>query len=99
MSSWNETTSGGSSRDRDMRMLSRDTGAYRLSVERAMCDWCMSSSTVMENRSESNRDAEPVSDAEVYAEPADATYPTSTYTPVAYDNLDQAPQERSHPET
>ena len=44
-------------------------------------------------------DEETVTDADIYAEPTDATYPTSTYTPVAYDNLDTIPQETSHPET
>jgi len=47
---------------------------------------------------ESAPDEETVSEADVYDDPADATYPTSTYTPVAYDNLDQAPQDRSHPD-
>ena len=44
-------------------------------------------------------DEETVTDADVYAEPTDATYPTSTYTPVAYDNLETAPAATSHPDT
>ncbi|WP_253737538.1 Nramp family divalent metal transporter [Halohasta salina] len=49
--------------------------------------------------SASAADTESVSDDDIYDEPADATYPTSTYTPVAYDNLDRAPSDQSHPET
>jgi|AntRauTorcE11897_2_1112592.scaffolds.fasta_scaffold04753_3 hypothetical protein len=52
-----------------------------------------------EQYSDPAADEETVTDADIYAEPADATYPTSTYTPVAYDNLDEAPEETAHPET
>jgi len=40
-----------------------------------------------------------VADADIYAEPRDEAYPTSTYTPVAYDNLATAPQSASHNKT
>ena len=42
---------------------------------------------------------EPVTDGDIYADPTDATYPTSTYTPVAYDNLETASQTPIHNET
>lgn len=49
--------------------------------------------------SDSSTDKASVTDADIYAEPRDATYPTSTYTPVAYDNLATAPQSASHSKT
>ncbi|WP_262175109.1 Nramp family divalent metal transporter [Haloarcula laminariae] len=35
---------------------------------------------------------------DVYASPEDMDYPTASYTPVAYDNLDAAPESESQPE-
>ena len=48
---------------------------------------------------ESPDDEASVTDSDIYADPTNATYPTSTYTPVAYDNLATAPQTDDQPET
>ncbi|MFB6250266.1 MAG: Nramp family divalent metal transporter [Halobellus sp.] len=43
-------------------------------------------------------DADSTPDEEVYASPEELGGPTSSYTPVAYDNLDQAPDTDDHPD-
>jgi hypothetical protein len=50
-------------------------------------------------QSDSPGDEEPVTDADIYSEPPEKTVPTSSYTPVAYDNLEAAPQVVSHNKT